>query len=162
MSPNGNILYTADPDAANQILRGNAFGKPADLMRILNVFGPTITGTDGEETRLYRKVAAPFFNEHTLAQVWKKSIEGAEMAMKVVFEGQAAERKIELRPVVARLSLYLLNAVCFGSDRDCLKELQDRGDISDGHRLSYCQAMHSMLDYFATVFFTPSLLLSIR
>ena len=49
--------------------RENMVDKPQELIKQLNFFGPTITGTDGEEARLYRKITTPFFNEKTLQNV---------------------------------------------------------------------------------------------
>ncbi len=39
VSPGGNILMTCNPTAAHQILRDESYGKPAELLSLLNIFG---------------------------------------------------------------------------------------------------------------------------
>lgn len=62
----GIILYTCDADVSSQLFRNSQLGKPAHLMSLLEIFGPTITSTDGAESRLYRRITAPFFSEGTM------------------------------------------------------------------------------------------------
>lgn len=69
VSPGSIILYTCEADVSSQLFRDNRLGKPAHLMQILNMFGPTITSTDGAESRLYRRITAPFFSEATMRNV---------------------------------------------------------------------------------------------
>ena len=78
VSPIGNIIYTCDPEAINQMFRNNSFDKPGNLMSTLTIFGPTMSGTDNQESRLYRKLTTPFFNERTMARVWNNTTSGAE------------------------------------------------------------------------------------
>lgn len=143
------------------MLRSSLVDKPADLMNILNVFGPTMTGTKNRESKIYRKITTPFFTELTMQDVWLKSLGGAQAALKVLMRGNRSNSVQNLRPTLARLSLYLLNAVCFESCEDPIAELQDRGKPAPGHQLTYSQAMHTMLEYMPTIFLAPPLLLSI-
>ena len=150
VSPGGNLLLTCEPEACHQILRDSNVGKPHELMSLLNVFGPTMTSVADGEARLYRKMTAPFFNEKTMDQVWLKAVAGAGTLTRFI-EG----RHEDVRPFLARLTLYVLNEVCFEDAQDCLTVLQDSGQKPPGHELSYSQAMGTLLDHFLTVFFTP-------
>ena len=129
-------------------------------MNILNIFGPTMTGTKNQESRLYRKITTPFFNESAMQDVWNKSLEGAQAALEVLTGNKESNIVWEIRPILARLSLYLLNAVCFERCEDPVLELQDLGQLSSGHQMTYSQAMHATLDYMPTIFLAPPLLLS--
>ena len=51
VSPGGNTLCTCDPELNSQVLGGGEFGKLVKLLKVLNIYGPTMTGTEGEETR---------------------------------------------------------------------------------------------------------------
>ena len=155
VTPKGNILFTCDLDAAQQMLRNNALGKPLELLGILNTFGPTMTGTDGQESRLYRKISAPFFNEDTMSRVWESSLRSAGTLLEVV-----RGHNEELRPTLARMTLHLLNEICFESKRNCIDELQLRAPVPPGHDLSLSQAMAAMLEYLPTIFLTPPFVLS--
>ena len=53
-------------------------------MRTLNIFGPTITGSDGPEARLYRRITGPFFNETTLQNVFAQSVHGGRELLSVL------------------------------------------------------------------------------
>lgn len=154
-SPSGNILMTCDPETTHSILQDSSFGKPVKLMNLLNIFGPTITAADTPEARLYKKIAAPFFKENTMKNLWSHSIAGAEILMQVLRIDTE-----ELRPVLARLTLYLLKVVCFEESHSCLDELQDRRQSSLSCHLSSSQAMAQLLEYFPTLHLTPPIILS--
>ena len=162
VSPSKNILFTCDPEAVSQILRGSTFDKPPYLLNMLNVFGPTMTGTSNQESRRYRKITAPFFNEGTMQKIWTDSLDCGGIALKVLLKSQKFGGVEDLRAMLAKLTLYLINSVCFESNRDCTCELEEQSVIPPGHSLSYTEAIHTMLDYFPTVAFIPSLLLGSR
>ena len=145
VSSAGKICHTCDPQLVQQMLRSNLVDKPADLMDVLNIFGPTMTGTKNQESRLYRKITTPFFNESTMQDVWNKSLEGARIALMVLTRDKKSNIVRESRPTFARLSLYLLNAVCFESCEDPMAELEDCGQLPSGHQMTYSQAMHAVL-----------------
>lgn len=121
-----------------------------------------MTGTDGEEARLYRKITAPFFTEQTMHRVWNKSLNSTEVLCRVLMAGQTLDGfQGELRQVLARMTLDILNSVCFeGDDQNCLDVLRFQEQIPSDHQMSYFQAMHTMLDHFTTIFFTPIRILS--
>lgn len=160
VSPMGNICYTCDPELVQHLLRSNLIDKPAKLMTILNIFGPTMTGTENKEAKIYRRIATPFFNETTMQHLWNKSLEGAQAASKVLSKEKQPGPVLGLRPIFARLSLHLLNAVCFESCSEPVAELQDRGEPSPGHRLTFSQAVHTIIDHIPTISLLPPLFLS--
>ena len=151
VSPGGNLLLTCEPEATHHFLRDNTFGKPHELMSLLNVFGPTMTSVEDTEARLYRKMTAPFFNEKTMSQVWLKAVAGAGSLTQTI-NGHHEE----VRPILTRLTLYVLNAVCFEDTQDCLTLLQDSGKGPSDHELTYNAAMGATLEHLITMFFTPS------
>lgn len=113
VSPSQNILFSSNAEASHQFLmKTNQFSKPVDLLQILNIFGPTITGTDGPETQLYRRVTSPFFNNGTMSTVWTKSIESTASLLEVLEEMDTPMDK-QMRPILARLTLHILNAASF-------------------------------------------------
>ena len=156
----GNICYTCDPELVQHFLRSNLIDKPAKYMTILNIFGPTITGTENKESKIYRRIATPFFNETTMQHLWNKSLEGAQAASKLMFKNKQPGPVLGLRPIFARLSFDLLNAVCFESCTEPVAELQGREKLSPGHRLTFSQAMHSIIDHIPTISLLPRLFLS--
>lgn len=160
VSSSQNVLYTCDPEATTQLFRDKAIGKPSELYKILNIFGPTMTGTDGQEARLYRTITAPFFNEYALRQVWSTSIMSTEKLLRILVKVDVSGCHQNLRQSLARMTLHILNKVCFENNQDCLDVLQLQEEISPGHELSYSEAMHCTLNHFDTIFGTPPFILS--
>ena len=155
VSPGQNTLITCDPTFTHHIFRDTSFGKPIELISLLNIFGPTITGTDGPETRVYRKITSPFFNEETNKRVWKESVAGAGSLMQVINKhGQ------DLRQVLARLTLHLLNVVCYERPQQFSDVLHYREDVPAGHELGYSQAMAAFLEYCPIIYGTSPFILS--
>lgn len=62
----------------------------------------------------------------------------------------------DVRPLLLKLTLHVLNVVCFEDSQDRLTVLQDLGLGFSGHELSYNQAMGATLEHLLTLFFTPS------
>ncbi|KAI0487358.1 cytochrome P450 [Xylaria cf. heliscus] len=154
VSPGGLILYTCDPDVNVQLFRDGNSGKPVELISILNVHGPTITGTDGPESRLYRKIAAPFFSESTLRRVFTQSTSGAKLLLAALMRPDA---HLQLRTLSASLSLNTLCQINFGdqTDSDLVQALAFQDNIPDGKTLSYSQALHGLIKSLGMIFRTP-------
>ncbi len=161
VSPTGNICYTSDPQLTHQLLRSNIVDKPVESLAILNVFGPTMTGTSNRQSRVYRKITTPFFNERTMQNLWDRSLEGAQAALKVWMKGRRSTSVCETRPVLARLSIYLINAVCFGGGADPVLALQDQDNLPNARKLTYSQALVAVINHLPTIFLTPRCLLGI-
>ncbi|KAJ8104960.1 hypothetical protein ONZ43_g7614 [Nemania bipapillata] len=154
VSPGGLILYTCDADVNVQLFRDGNFGKPVELMSILNIYGPTITGTDGPESRLYRKITGPFFSENTLRRVFTQSAGGAKMLLAALMRSDA---HLHLRSLSARLSLNTLCQIAFGyqTDSDLVRGLAFQDSIPDGKTLSYSQALHGLLKNMGVILDVP-------
>lgn len=159
VSSSRNVLFTCNPEATTQLSRDKLIGKPVELLEILNIFGPTMTGTDGQEAHLYRSITAPFFNEFTMHKVWSTSIMSTEDLLKVLVEVDVSGCNRNLRRVLARMTLHVLNKVCFENNQTCLDTLQLQEKMGSNHKLTYTEAMHSTLDHFFTIFATPPLIL---
>ena len=116
-----------------------------------------MTGTDGAESKLSRRIVTPFFNGQTYNQVWTRSIRCAE-GLCEVFSQQVPR---DLRSTLARATLHVLNATCFEkTDDELIEELRFQERVPTGHEISYADAMSLVLDYFETIFLTPPLALS--
>ncbi|KAI1170442.1 cytochrome P450 [Nemania sp. FL0916] len=154
VSPGGLILHTCDPDVNVQLFRDGQFGKPAELMSILNIFGPTITGTDGPESRLYRRITGPFFSESTFRRVFVQSTSGAKLLLVALLRPDAYQ---QLRTLSARLSLNTLSQMVFSyqTNFDLVQALAFEDNIPDGKTLSYSQALHGLVETMGTIFLMP-------
>ncbi|KAI0472505.1 cytochrome P450 [Xylaria cf. heliscus] len=136
VAPSQNILFTCDPKLITQLLRNPAFGKPTALLGLLNLFGPTMTGTDGPENKLYRKVVAPYFNQTTMDRVFRESLDATSSLIQVLAE-HAGPVDDQLRPMLSKLALHILAKCGFGKEGSCLEELKFSEKSPDGHELSF-------------------------
>ena len=159
VSPGGNILWTSDPEAIDQITKLHRdFVKPVEMMGMLNMYGPTITATEGEETRLYRRIAAPSFNDRTHGSAWKESL--SQTADLLSSWNSLRGQMMQVNEDFAKLTLHVISYVCF--DRQIVwSEDTEKPDIAPkGHKMSYAEAISSLVASTGTLFITPHPLLS--
>ena len=95
-----------------------------------------------------------------MQETWEKSTQSAQVALEVLTEDQISNPVRGLRQIFMRLSLYMLNAVCFEGREDLMAELTDSGHPPSGHQLTYSQAMHNLIDSMPTIFLVSLSLLS--
>ena len=157
VSPGGNVLFTCDSDVSTHFLRGSVYGKPTKILRMLDIFGPTLTASENSDAKVSRKITSPFFNSQTYSQVWIRSVKCSERLCEMHSRGVLED----VRSTIARATLHVLNAVCFEKDDENLdRELQNEESVADGHELSYANAMLTLLEKFRIIFLTPPLILS--
>ncbi|KAI3339394.1 hypothetical protein F4824DRAFT_508178 [Ustulina deusta] len=159
VSPSQNTLFTCDPKLITQLLRDPAFGKPTAMLGLLNLFGPTMTGTDGPENRLYRKITAPYFNHTTMDHVFQQSVEATSSFMEVV-ASQTASIDTQLRPMLSKLALHILSKCGFGKTGSCFEELQFSEKPSDGQKLSFADTFLGIDQDLPLIALTPPFLLN--
>lgn len=156
------MIHTCDPEVSTQIFRRSEFRKPIELIELLNVFGPGLTGSEGADGRLYRKVTAPFFTEQIMDQVWRISIESTGALMQSLAASQCSKKsERSLRSTVASMTLHNMFTVCFEKDVD-KQSFQLQEIIPAGHKIGFRQAVLSTLDHIFTVAFTPKFILSLK
>ena len=161
VSPAGNILWTCDPEVVLQVChRRHDFVKPVEMMGMLNMYGPTVTATEGEENRVYRKITAPSFNEQTHCAVWIESLEQSEAMLKTwkLNRGYVSH----LSDDMARLTLHVISLVCFDRKLQWLDDQSRQGKLPSGHTLSYRESIGAMLENNSTLFVTPPPVLSMN
>ena len=162
VSPTENVIHTCDPEVSSQIFRSHDFRKPPKLIALLNVFGPGLTGSEGPEGRLYRRVTAPFFTDQTNERVWRTSIESVTKLMESVLEHQdsklAPQASFHLRSVVADMTLYNVFTTCFEKFPG-QRSLQSREDVAIGQERGFRQAITLSVDYIAQISLMPKVVL---
>lgn len=159
VAPSQNILFTCDPKLITQLLRNPAFGKPTALLGLLNLFGPTMTGTDGPENKLYRKVVAPYFNQTTMDYVFRESLDATSSLLQVIGE-HAGPIDTQLRPMLSKLALHILAKCGFGKEGSCLQELRFSEDPPSGHELSFADTILGIDQDLPLIALTPPVLLN--
>ena len=124
---------------------------------MLNMYGPTVTATEGDESRRYRKIAAPSFNDRTHGSVWTESLEQTAALVKQ-WDTQAPI--LQLNEDVAKLTLQVISRVCFDRPIGRAEGLGSQDKPPKGHLMTYQEAISSMVDHIPTLFVIPPPLLS--
>ena len=74
-SPNGNMLWTADPELINQISsQGARFVKPVELFGFFDIYGPNMQTAINDDWRFHRKMVAPAIGSHANTKMWEVSL----------------------------------------------------------------------------------------
>ena len=157
VSSSGNVLWTCDSEAVLQFSKQHHdFVKPVKMMGMLNIYGPTITATEGEESRLYRRITAPTFNESTHGLAWSESLKQATAMLQAW--GKTQGPAVQVTEDTAKLTLHVISYVCF--NRTIGWETNHKDNTPRGHTMSYREAISSMLENTGTLFVTPPPILS--
>ena len=158
VSPFENTLFTCDPELVVQLLRNPAFGKPTKMLGLLNVFGPSMTGTDGQENKLFRKVAAPFFHTRTMDRAFRETVDATEALLDLMMSRKSSVGS-ELRPILAKMALHILGKTAFEKEGSCLEELKFAEKCPTGHKLSFADTFLGIDQDLPLIALTPPAIL---
>lgn len=113
-----------------------------------------MTGTDGRENKLYRKVVALYFNQTTMAHVFRNTVDATETFIQVVAH-QNTPIDSQLRPMLSKLALHILSKTGFGKEGSCTEELKFSEKPPNGHRLSFADTFLGINQDLPLIALTP-------
>lgn len=141
-------LVVGDAVAADQVFtRRKDFPKPARAYRPLEVFGPSVLTTNGDDWQRHRKLTAPCFNERTSNVVWDIATKQAQVMAKSYLsaaDGIANSLQRDLR----RLALHVLMGVGFGVEA----KTDSKEEIEPGYVMSFPEALRTVLAHIVYAF----------
>ncbi|KZS91644.1 cytochrome P450 [Sistotremastrum niveocremeum HHB9708] len=109
-------LYTCSADAMRQIKGTNSdWYKPAKAMQAIDVMGPNVVASEGEDWRRQRRIAAPAFNQRAYQLVWQETERTYRQMIKD--EGWAIEKSVmvfDMSPHLRKIALFVISACGFG------------------------------------------------
>ena len=179
VSPQRNMLYTADADVISQMTsRRNDFPKALEVYDSLRLYGNNVVTSEGQMWRNHRKIISPQFSETNNHLVWAETLEQCQAMVNGWFDGNVAKigsKTIRtLKEDTMRLSLYVISRAGFGIQLQWptnerahanghVKVKQENGasslEKSQGHTMSYTDALGSILhDIFWVLILSPSVL----
>ncbi|KAE9967749.1 hypothetical protein BLS_006187 [Venturia inaequalis] len=182
VSPESNVLSTADAEVINQITtRRNDFPKPISMYKSLDIYGKNVVTVEGAEWRRHRKVTAPQFNEKSNAVVWNETIFQAQEMAKSWQKGDSPTANghtngksgrlgllvSELSKDTMRLSLHVISRAGFGvrclwpgvTDSEKAEGSMDSNVIPQGHEMSYTNSLEILLHRIIALILLPDWLL---
>lgn len=174
VSPGKVQVWLANAEAIRQITaRREAFPKPLESYRILEIFGRNIITTEGSDWRQHRKVTSPGFNEKNNLLVFAESCRQTQgMLRKWAAESDSGNATLNEVPTDAmRLTLHIISRIGFGvsllwpGETASKDESASEASFSSntpplGHTMSFEHALDTLLENLLWVLLTPKWLLS--
>ncbi|TVY78334.1 Cytochrome P450 4c21 [Lachnellula suecica] len=173
VSPGLNNVWATNAEAIHQITtRREAFPKPLETYKILDLFGRNILTTEDGEWRAHRKITAPSFNEKNNILVFAEATRQAQGMLRK-WTGEDGEGGFTLNEVhvdTMRLTLHIISDIGFGVKLLWPGEKQS-GELSaqeavygstvppEGHSMSFEKALSTLLEYMTLVMIVPEWLL---
>lgn len=170
VAPERIMMHVAEASVIDQITtRKTDFPKALEVYEMLRVYGTNIVTVEGQEWRRHRKIVNPSFGEKNNHLVWKETLAQTRDMLNAWF-GENKERTGSLRTVAddaMRLSLHIISSAGFGvpmawpgSDVD-EKGAAPEPKLVNGHRMTYTDALASLLHNIVPVIALPTSLLKI-
>lgn len=178
VSPERIVLNTAEASVISQITtRRNDFPKALEVYESLKIYGDNVVALEGQSWRHHRKITSPPFTEKNNHLVWAESIDQAQAMINGWFEGNKERTKTitTVADDAMRLSLHIISRAGFGvrlewpgsegdktekTRNDGGKTIEKSSGIVEGHKMSYTDALGSLLHNMLWVLVTPPFLLS--
>ena len=152
------MLWTADNAVIDQLFKKHpAVEQPIELVKFYDLWGPTIGSVSGEYWKAYRRAVGAGFGNAMNKIVWDE----AQHQIKTLAI-HWIDKESSVIPVIAdwtsTLALHVVSSGFFN------KRLEWEGHESTsneapGHRLTFDQALSTMLKRLAIIFMTPRVLL---
>lgn len=179
VAPGGVLIWTASAAAISQITsKRDAFPKPLESYKILNIFGRNVVTVEGSTWRQHRKVTAPHFNERNNMMVFRESISQTQQMVGKWTGGEedGGRRVDDLPEDTMRLTLHVISRAGFGvklewpsedegEKRQGVEKISAEGGISsaavpEGHTMSFKESLSTLLEKVVLVLLVPKWLLS--
>lgn len=174
VSPNGVLLWTAEPETIHQITqRREAFPKPLESYRVLDVYGRNVISTEGTDWKLHRKVTSPGFNEKNNILVFKESVSQTQGMLRKWMgpDGKGNQTLTELPMDSMRVTLHIISKIGFGvgllwpgeepDEKDNTASLNYSGhEPTEGFTMSFEHALSTLLEKLIWVLLLPDWILS--
>ena len=144
-SPTGNMLWTADPEIINQIA-GQAikFVKPVELFSFLNIYGPNMQTSVGEDWRSHRKIVAPAIGPHSNAIMWQAALhESKKLTGLLIKDGPVVTH---MKDHMSEISLHCITQCFFDKELEYETTSKFSTPMIPTERLGFVKAMFTTID----------------
>ncbi|KAL8915822.1 MAG: hypothetical protein Q9172_006635 [Xanthocarpia lactea] len=145
-SPNGNMLWTGDPETINQIAgQGTNFVKPVELFSFFDTYGPNMQTSKGDDWRSHRKIVAPAIGPHSNAAMWQAALHESKKLLMDLLE-QEAPVITHMKDHMSEVSLHCITQSLFAKELDYeTTQVFPAPQLPSG-RLGFVEAMFTTID----------------
>ena len=177
VTPERNVLYTADADVICQITnRRNDFPKALEVYQSLKIYGNNVVTSEGRLWRHHRKITSPPFSEKNNHLVFAETLGQSQDMVDSWMDGNT-ERSKTIHTVAddaMRLSLHVISRGGFGvklewpgkgkaTENGLVKGGHDSASsdsVPKGHTMSYTDALGLLLHNVLAILIIPKTILS--
>lgn len=173
VSPGSMYVWVTNAEAIYQITsRREAFPKPLEPYRILELFGRNIITTEGGDWKKHRKVISPGFNEKNNVLVFAEACQQTQGMMRK-WTGPSGTGNTTLESVpddTLSLTLRIISSIGFGvrllwpgepsTDGESGAGIYSSNQPPEGYSMTFENALSTFLDHILMVMLTPHWLLS--
>ncbi|KAF2877678.1 cytochrome P450 [Massariosphaeria phaeospora] len=158
-TPNGNMLWTCDTAIIKQLFTLHTVQVPVKILKFYDIWGPTLGSVEGEEWKTHRKVVTYGLNPSTLPTVWNEAIHQTRTLI------QRWAQDDSVIPVAkhwtSRLALHVIASVFFDMKLDWREYTQAGKPPADGYRISFENALFTVVSRLGMIFIVPRTLMRI-
>ena len=144
-SPNGNMLWTGDPETISQIAgQGTRFVKPVELFSFFDTYGPNMQTSVGDDWKSQRKIVAPAIGPHANAIMWQSALhESKRLTDLLVKDGPVITH---MKDHMSEISLHCITQSFFdkGLEYETVEEFPSP-ELPSG-RFGFVEAMFTTID----------------
>lgn len=152
------VLWTCSPTAVVDVSRRrNDILKPVDELALLNVHGPTVTSSDGEQGRRYRKVTTSCFGHHIFEGAWNEGVERTGILTERLVS--SAEYPGRVKKELELVTFAVVSGVCFGISATPDGDMVLQRHTPHKGRLSYWESFAVSADFMGVTYMTPKAVL---
>ena len=173
-SPTGVLIWTAEPEAIRQITqRREAFPKPLESYKVLDIYGRNVISTEGTDWKMHRKVTSPGFNEKNNVLVFRESVAQTQGMLRKWMgpDGKGNHTLTEVPMDSMRVTLHIISRIGFGvgllwpgeepSENDKKASLNySSHQPTEGFTMNFEEALSKLLENLLWVLLFPDWLLS--
>ena len=159
-TPQGNLLWTCDPRVCSELERKHSKSQLAvEMLKFFEVYGPTIGSVEGDEWKLHRRIVTSGFNSATNTAVWRITTQQTELLINHWSE-QGGTIPV-VKHWTSRLALHVISTVFFRKSLNWNDAVSQSDPVPSGHRISFEQALLTMISRLGVLYVTPRPLLGI-
>ncbi|KAL2833624.1 cytochrome P450 [Aspergillus pseudoustus] len=168
VSPAGLVCYLGTTDLAMQVCRERrGYVKPADKMRLMEPFGPSIVTTNGDLWRAHLRITLPSFGEGVHRLVWAETLRQGKMLTDTWLTSTEPR---SLQDNIYALTCNVMSCVAFGKTADwtptgCRSSSSAapapsrKVESDSSHTMSLAEAVVRFIPNLGLILLTPSWLL---
>ena len=154
-TPNGNVLWSCDPAIIKAAFtQSDKSHMPVEMMRFFDLWGPTLSSTEGAKWKTSRRIIASGFNPSTNQSVWEETRRQCGMILHRWADNDGLVKV--MKDWTSPLALHVISAVFFDKQIGWNPALQDAENLPQGHKLSYEKSLFGLLEKLGILAITPA------